>query len=386
MRHVHPWGAGKLPETPKLIRLKPPVLAMLCAVFTLAGCDLPQSAGREDQILAGANDPDASFAVETVTRANLGNYSRWPLAGNGTASGWIGHSRGPSGQIIQPGDQLNVTIWDNEESSLLKPVGQKAVPLTGLVVSQSGTIFLPYISEVYVSKMSPEEARQVIQDRLVAIAPSVQVQLEQSSGKQNSIDVVSGVAKPGPYPLLDRNTTVLGVLSVAGGVSESVENPQVRLIRDGHLYGIPLDQLMSNPSQDTTLRGGDKLFVEADDRYFVALGASGKNSRVRFPSERITALEAMALTGGMDGLRANPAAIFLLRNYSANAVRADGSGPPKQSVVFAFDLTNADGLFAAGQFPLQSGDAVVVSESPVTAARTITALLAGLLAVNAAVQ
>lgn len=368
-----------------MIRLKPPVLAIACAALSLAGCDLPQGAGREDQILAGANDADATFAVEEVTRANLATISRWPLAGNGTASGWIGHSRGPSGQIIQPGDHLSVTIWDNEESSLLKPAGQKAVPLTGLVVSQSGTIFLPYVSEVYVAKMSPDEARQVIQDRLIAIAPSVQVQLEQTSGKQNSIDVVSGVAKPGPYPLPDRNTTVLSVLSAAGGVSGSLENPQVRLIRDGHLYGISLDALMSNPGQDTTLRGGDKLFVEADDRYFVALGASGNESRVRFPTERVTALEAMALTGGMDALRANPAAIFLLRNYSASAVRADGSGPPKQSVVFAFDLTRAEGLFAAGQFPLQSGDAVVVSESPVTAARTITALLAGLLAVNAAV-
>ena len=369
-----------------MIRLRPPVLAMVCACLTLAGCDLPQGAGREDQILAGADDPDATFAVEPVTRASLETISRWPLSGNGTASGWIGHSRGPSGQIIQPGDHLNVTIWDNEESSLLKPPGQKAVPLTGLIVSQSGTIFLPYISEVYVSKMSPEEARQVIQDKLVAIAPSVQVQLEQSSGKQNSIDIVSGVASPGHYPLLDRNTTVLSVLSAAGGVSPSLENPQVRLIRDGRLYGIGLGELMNSPSQDTTLRGGDKIFVESDDRHFVALGASGNEARVRFPSERVTALEAMALTGGIDDMRANPAAIFILRNYSAKAVRSDASGPPKQSVVFSFDLTNADGLFAAGQFLLQDGDAVVVSESPVTAARTITALLAGLLAVNAAVQ
>lgn len=366
-----------------MIRLKPSFVAMLCAGLSLAGCDLPQGAGREDQILAGADDADATFAVEQVTRANLDTFARWPLAGNGTAAGWIGHSRGPSGQIIQPGDHLSVTIWDNEESSLLKPEGQKAVPLNGLVVSQSGTIFLPYISEVYVAKMSPDEARQVIQDRLVAIAPSVQVQLEQTSGKQNSVDVVSGVAKPGPYPLPDRNTTVLGILSEAGGVSLSADNPQVRLIRDGQLYGIPLATLMSTPSQDTTLRGGDKLYVTEDERYFVALGASGNESRVQFPAERVTALEAMALTGGLDAMRANPAAIFLLRNYSASAVRTDGSGPPKQSVVFAFDLTHAEGLFAAGQFPLQSGDAVVVSESPVTAARTVTALLAGLLAVNA---
>lgn len=360
-------------------------MALSCAAALLSGCDLPQGAGREDQILAGAESPNASFVVEDVTRANLATLSRWPLAENGMAGGWIGHSRGPGGQIIQPGDKLDVVIWDSEETSLLMMPNQKSMQLGGLTVSQSGTVFLPYVSEVYVAKMTPDEARKAIEERLAAIAPTVQVQLAQASGKQNSVEVVAGVGKPGAYPLLDRNTTVSSVIAVAGGVPEQMTNPQVRLIRDGKIYGIPLRRLLENPSMDTTLRGGDKIYVESDQRYFVALGASGTEARVHFPAEQVTALEAMALTGGVDAMRANPAAIFLLRNYSASAVRSDGSGPPKQSVVFQFDLTKADGLFAAGQFKLQSGDAVVVSESPVTAVRTITALLAGLLAVNAAV-
>lgn len=368
-----------------MIRLRLPLLAVLAAIALLSGCDLPQGTGREDQILSGSGDPDSPFAVEPVTRDSLPYIRQWPLRGTSTGSGWIGNSRGPSGQIIAAGDRLDVMIWDNEESSLLKNPDQKAVPLEGLVVSQSGTIFLPYISEIYVAKMTPEQARQAIQDKLVSIAPSVQVQLVQSSGKQNSVDVVSGVTKPGAYALMDRNTTVLSVLAESGGVSSAIENPQVRLVRDGRLYGISFSRLLATPSMDTTLHGGDKIYVEDDQRHFLAIGASGARARVQFPDDRLNALDAIGLSGGLDSTRANPAAIFILRTYSAKDVRPDQSGPPKQDVIFTFDLTKGDGLFSAGQFEVENDDVVVVSESPVTAARTITALLAGLLAVNAAV-
>lgn len=368
-----------------MIRPRSTVLAALAAILLLAACDLPQGAGREDQILSGATDADADFAVQPVTRASLPMISGWPLRGEG-AGGWIGHSRGPAGQIIEPGDKLDVVIWANDESSLLANPGQKSVPISALQVSQSGTIFLPYVSEVYVAKMSPEAARDAIQQKLLAISPSAQVQLSMASGRQNSVEVLRGVAQPGPFALLDRNTTILSVLAQAGGVPESIENPQVRLIRDGRTYGISLDRLMSTPSLDTTLRGGDKIFVEPDGRFFLTFGASGLEARIRFPSDRLTAMEAMSMTGGADELRANPAAIFILRSYGANAVRAEGAGPPKRDMIFTFDLTGADGIFAAGQFQLQDQDVVVVSESPVTAARTVFALLASLIAVNAAVQ
>lgn len=357
---------------------------ILSAFLAFSGCDLPQGAGRADQILDGADSPEASFSVQPVTQASLPMVMSWPVQSPHATRGWIGRSRGPSGQIIAPGDKLDVSIWDNEESSLLTNPGQKVVALTGLTVSQDGSIFLPYVSEIYVANMSPDEARAAIQDRMVSIVPSVQVQLSHASGKQNSVDLVSGTNRPGIYPLIDRNTTVLSLIAEGGGVSSSIPNPQVRLMRDGTLYGVSLAQLMSNPSLDTTLRGGDKVFLESEDRFFLSMGATGVESRVPFPSDRISALDAVSMSGGMDQTRANPAAIFLLRAYSPNAVRADGKGPPKDRVIFTFDLTTADGLFSASEFQVQNRDVVIVTESPITAARTVIALLGSALAINAA--
>jgi polysaccharide export outer membrane protein len=365
-----------------MISLLRPIVLFAGLLAALAGCDLPQGAGNETQILAGADSPDATFAVHPVTRASLPQLASWPVTASAPHSGWIGASRGPSGQIIEPGDRLDVTIWDNEVNSLLISPGEKVVSLSGLTVSQSGSIFLPYVSEVYVAKMSPDEARQAIQARMAEIGPSVQVQLNHASGRQNSVDVVSGVNRPGTLPLLDRDTSALSVIAQAGGVAGSLRNPQVRLMRDGRLYGISLDQLLKNPGLDTTLRGGDKLFVEPEERYFVALGASTTESRVPFPSDTVTALDAISLAGGLDERRANPSAILLLRSYPASALRADGRGPDRERVIFTFDLTDADGLFSANAFQVQHKDVVIATESPITAAQVVIGLVTSAVVLN----
>jgi polysaccharide export outer membrane protein len=46
-------------------------------------------------------------------------------------------------------------------------------------------------------------------------------------------------------------------------------------------------------------------------------------------------------------------------------------------VVFALDLTSADGLFSAGEFNIQPGDLVYATESPVTTVQTVFSILSG---------
>lgn len=357
-----------------MTRLPRSIAAILALAF-FAGCDLPQGAGREGQIIKGAEQPDANFAVHYVTRATLPVLKSWPVNGPSGGAGWITRSGGSSGQVIEAGDTLNLTIWDNEESSLLSPDGQKVVQLPGLVVSGKGTVFLPYADEVYVAKMSPDAARMEIQEKLLAIVPSVQVQLGYTSGRKNSVDLVSGVGKPGNYPLPDRNQSVLGLIAEAGGVPDTMPNPQIRLSRDGKLFGVSMDRLLKNPDLDTTLRGGDKVFVERDERYFLSLGAAGREAQIPFEQDVVTALDAMALAGGLNDSRANPKGILILRDYAAKQVRQDGKGPDSDRVVFAFDLTTADGLFSAGEFSIQHRDLVLVTESPVNTATTIFTLI-----------
>jgi polysaccharide biosynthesis/export protein len=362
---------------PELCMIRPLrfLLSVSAAVVMLSACALPRGAPEEGQILAGAEDPAATFAVEAVTRDTLDDLKSWPITAPTGVQGWISRSRGPSSQLIESGDAIDLVVWDNEESSLLTNSNQKVVELAGIVVSPQGEVFLPYVSDIYIAKMSPDEARQAIQERMVMIIPSAQVQLIHAPGRKSSVDLISGVRKAGNYPLPNRDYTILSLIAEGGGLDEEIKNPQIRLQRDGKLFGISMDKLLESPDLDTTLRGGDKVYVETDERFFLSLGAAGKEAQIAFPTDTVTALDAASLVGGVNEDRGNMKAVLILRDYAEDAVRTDRTGPSKERVIFAFDMTTADGLFSAGDFPVQHRDLVLVTESPITGASTIIGLV-----------
>lgn len=361
------------------------IAVVLAGLALLGGCAVPQDVAEHSQIIAGADDPAASFAVQPVTRATLPQLASWPH-GHPTANlGWIARGGDGSDPLIAPGDRLDLTIWDNGENSLLAAPAQKVVPLTGLTVSSKGTVFLPYIEEVHVADQTPDQARKTIQDKLLGIMPTAQVQLAFASGSQNSVEIVSGVPRPGVYPLANRATTITTLLALGGGIPGDLVNPQVSLSRGGKLYRVSADMLMANPGLDTVLRGGDKVFVKADDRHFLALGAAGREAIVPFPRDSLSALDAMALIGGVNSATADPKGILILRNYPDSALRRDGTGPAKDRMVFVLDLTTADGLFSAGEFGIQDRDLVLVTQSELVNTRTILGLIGSVFGlVNAA--
>ncbi len=350
-------------------------LLALTLISLLGACGLPQDVGEERQILKGADDPAATFAVQIVTRDSLPMLRDWPNSHPIANLGWIKRSATSSDPLIEPGDTVSLMIWDNDETSLLSSPAQNAIQMPSLKVSSKGTVFLPYADEVYIAKMTPDEARQAIQGKLITIIPSAQVQLQFASGSNNSVELVSGVANPGVIPLLDRNTTLTTILALGGGIPTGLPNPQINLSRDGKLYRVSAETLLSNPLLDTTMRGGDKVFVEADKRYFLSLGAAGKEAVVNFPRDRVTALDAMSLIGGVNQSSANPRGILILRNYPDSAVRTDGTGPSRDRMVFALDLTSADGLFSAGEFAIQDRDLVLVTQSDLVNTKTIFGLI-----------
>ncbi|MBL8562754.1 MAG: polysaccharide biosynthesis/export family protein [Gemmobacter sp.] len=342
------------------------LLLLTVGMTVLSACaDAPGGAPRADQILKGAEAEDATFAVYPVTRATLPALQGWPRKAGPGVSGWLERVRGPASQSIEAGDMLDLSIWDNGESSLLTQNGQKVVELKGIRVSAEGEVFLPYVDRVYVANMTPDRARATVQEKFASIIPSAQVQIRHEPGRQSSVDLVSGVANPGNIVMPDRDFTVLSLIAHGGGISKDLKNPQVRLMRGGKLYGISAERLLKNPKLDTTLRGGDKVYLEDDERYFLTLGATKTEAQIPFPQEKVTALDAASLAGGLNDARANPKGVLVLRDYEAKHVRSDGSGPSKDRMIFAIDLTTADGLFSAGEFLIEDRDLVMVTESSV---------------------
>ena len=364
--------------------LKPKFLPLISVAVVLAGCSVaPRGSGLQSEVLqsrtaAGQSAVDDAlpqdFAVEPITRESLGRYANWPARSQGRSYGWPKGQGGKPNQI-RPGDVITISVWVSEDNSLLTAPNQRVAEMPEMTVSPTGQLFLPYIGQMQVAGQSQEEARAAIEAAYVKVTPSAQVQLRSVEGRQSSASVVSGVAKPGSYPLTDSGVTVLDILALSGGVPQTVINPQVRVQRGDTTYGISLDRVMKDTALNIRLQGGDRVFVEADENYFLSLGASGTQAQHYFPQDRVSALDALSIIGGLAEARADAKGILILRSYDPGSVRADGSGPRHARTIFTIDLTSADGLFSAGEFRIQPGDLIYVTESPLLTSRNVLTLI-----------
>ncbi|MBO9476037.1 polysaccharide export protein [Shimia sp. R11_0] len=353
----------------------------MLALASVTACSLPRGGPIASEIVGDQKVPE-DIMVQPVTRASVAQISKWPKSGWHGHYHWFARTPGPQSRLIKPGDQVTLTVWDNQDNSLLLGPTDRSVPLRPVEVTDAGTIFVPYVNDIMVAGLTPYQAREKIQGQLSPIAPSAQVQIDVTSGPQNSVDVVTGVAQPGRLQLTDRNVSILSVIAQVGGVQDSVENPLVRLQRNGKSYEIPLDSLLKDPQKNVIVNGGDQIIVEEDERYYIAFGATLQEQQVYFNEETITATEAVAQLGGLDPQRANPQGVFVLRRYDQDAIRSDGTGPKQSHVIFALDLTQADSLFGASKFEIQPGDIVVASESAVKPAQAVIALVGSLFAIS----
>ncbi|MDG1376238.1 MAG: polysaccharide export protein [Yoonia sp.] len=360
-------------------------LALVALSSLLAACSTPRGAGFQNEVLVASDETTADgkpiydFAVYEVTRRVLPTVNAWPANGVQQYQ-WIMRQPQSRSLIIAPGDVLKITVWDAEENSLLTGPGERAAVLQDVRVGSNGRIFLPFVGEMKVSGMSPDTARAQIEARLSETVPSAQVQLSALPGRGNTANLVAGVQAPGVYPLVDQDMTILNLISEGGGPASELKNPQVKLIRGNDIFGISMDRLFSNPSFDTTLRGGDRVILEKDDRYFLSLGAAGSEAVHPFTKADVTALDALAIIGGVSEARADPQGILILREYEPSAVRPNG--PPMERVIFTVDLTTADGLFSAGKFNIMPSDLVYVTESPISAASTILGVFSAALRIS----
>lgn len=353
----------------------------MAAVF-LAACSLPRGAALQSEVLKEKDSDTATFQVVEVTRAAIPTINSWPATGWHGHFHWLDANGGPETAIIQPGDRVDLVIWDGQENSLLTAPTQRSVDMPGIEVSSSGNIFVPYVENVHVAGMTPAAARSLVQRRLEPVLPSAQVQLSLQEGPSNSVDLVAGTRNPGSYPIPGRSFSILSLIAAAGGIDPGLRNPQVKLMRGSETYLISAETLFENGKHNTDLRPGDKVLVEEDQRAFTALGASGTEKLIYFPTEKISAIEALSMIGGLSDSRADPRGVLVLREYPAKALRSDDTGPNLQQVIFSLDLTSADGLFAARQFTISPDDTVLATESPVTTARTIFGLFGAALGVS----
>lgn len=355
-----------------------PIIILAC--IALSGCSLPRGAAISQEILAGAGSETAGFSVVEVNGASVETIRSWPSGSSQVGSvGWLG-TQGAKASGLAVGDYLDVTVWDIGEASLIVPPEQRFTVLPTINIARDGTVFIPYVGNIHVAGMQMPQARMTIEQDLAKFSSSsLQVDLRYTAGENSSVDIISGVARAGTYPLGTQGETILSLLSKAGGAQPGLRHPELVLLRAGQRYEIWLDDLLKSPQRDITLRGGDKISVGHDQRFFQALGATGREELVYFDRSTISAREALSMIGGLSDTRANLQGLMVLREYPASAV---GRGPTEQRVVFTFDMTSADGLFSANRFEVIPGDLVLATESAIASAGTVIGLFRSTIALS----
>jgi polysaccharide export outer membrane protein len=347
---------------------------MLVAAVTLAACTLPRSGPTASDIIRGSNQSELGIHLVDVT-PQIAAITR-PIETTTISSAFTGAGV-LSPETIRAGDTISVRVWENVDNGILAGVGQRAANLEALRVGQSGDIFVPYVGEVRASGKTPDELRQDIAAKLASQTPDPQVEVARVAGDGATVSVMGGVRNPGIFPIDTSTRRISAMLAKAGGVSTVPDVAQIRVERGGNIGKIWLQDLYDNPALDIALRPNDQIVVEEDRRSFTALGATSGQARVAFNKRDMSALEAIATSGGLDFRTADPTGIFVFRDETAdvaNRVLGGGNLVGPQRMAYLIDLTQPEGVFAARDFVIQDEDTVYITEAPLASWSRVIAI------------
>lgn len=155
---------------------------------------------------------------------------------------------------LGPGDVFRMEI-----------VGEKELPVE-FQVAADGTVSFPYIHELKVSGLEPQEVaqqvRQALIDGKILTDPSVVVSVIEYRSK--AVTVLGQVQKPGSFALVP-GMTLLQAVSMAGGFTSIAQKSRVNLSRvsDGkaETVVVNVEAIYTGHEQDIFLQSGDRIYV-----------------------------------------------------------------------------------------------------------------------------
>jgi len=156
--------------------------------------------------------------------------------------------------MIQPGDVLEVSVWNEE--GLLRSV----------VVRPDGGMSFPLVGDLQAAGESVENLSATITERLSKYIPDpvVTVSMQQLSG--NKIYVVGKVARPGEY-VANSYVDVVQAIAMAGGMTAFASVNKIKIVRrkgealEAYSFRFSDIEDGENLEQNIVLRSGDIVIV-----------------------------------------------------------------------------------------------------------------------------
>lgn len=120
--------------------------------------------------------------------------------------------------VIGPEDVLQIQVWKEEGLS------------QQVLVRNDGKISLPLIDEVQAAGLTPLQLKENLTKKLMEFVDTPQVTVMVREARSFKIYLIGQVARPGVIPL-SGETSLLQVISMAGGFTEWANQKKILLIR-----------------------------------------------------------------------------------------------------------------------------------------------------------
>jgi polysaccharide export outer membrane protein len=124
----------------------------------------------------------------------------------------------PAEYVIGADDVMSVVFWRDKELS------------SDVTVRPDGKISLPLINDVQAVGLTPSQLRDRIADEAKKYVEDPNVTVVVKEIHSRKVFITGEVRKPGPYPLTG-STTVLQLISIAGGLADYAKPEKISIVR-----------------------------------------------------------------------------------------------------------------------------------------------------------
>lgn len=326
------------------------VLYMTPLLLVLLGCaSLPSDGPASEEILA-----QGQTTLETIDQGTLA-YNVRPITAalpastvhrvrTGFSERYRGKRQAPN--IIDAGDTIEMTLWENSEVGLLAPQGQRSSQVN-LTVYDDGTIDAPYIGSVPAKGETLSALRDTLMARYRQQAINPDVILTRQASTSRLASILGDVQADGRIEIPLNGLSLTEMIAEAGGIAAPAWEIEVHVRRAGFSETALLADIARDPQNDVTILPGDIVRVVHMPRLFTVMGAVNSPGATVVETEAVSILDLLSAAGGLQTELADPEAVFIYR---------DGIQP----TVFFLDLNQPDSLFLGERFEVRQDDIIYV--------------------------
>jgi polysaccharide export outer membrane protein len=272
----------------------------------------------------------------------------------------------------------------------------KSVTLPEQPVTQQGTLSIPYVGQVRAQGLTPAQVQREIEAALKdkAIEPQAIVTVVESPS--TFVTVTGDVGSSTRLPLTLGGDRLLDAVASAGGTRAPDYDTFVRVTRGSSTATVSLARIVRDNGQNIYLRPNDTIYVYTDPQTYTALGATLRNARVPFATDRLTLADAVGEAGGLLDLRADASGVFVFRYEDPQYFQAIEQMTPQDlgspnvttagvPVVYQLNFSDPRGFFAAQRFLMRDDDVLYVSNATGADFQKLLSIFSGSLSTAATV-